>query len=77
MFPAPFALTINGTVNLTNNSVTFSSVPDVPLTSLTLTVTGPNGQKAFNVASCSPANVTGSFTDQGGTTATRRRRSSS
>jgi hypothetical protein len=70
VFPAPFALTINGTVNLTNNSVTFSSVPDLPLTSLELTVTGPNGQKAFNVASCAPANVAGSFTDQGGTTAT-------
>lgn len=69
-FPAPFALTINGTVDLATNSVTFSNVPDVPLTSLTLTVTGPNGKKAFNVASCSPNNVTGSFTGQGGQTAT-------
>jgi hypothetical protein len=69
-FPAPFALTINGTVNLATNSVTFSGVPDVPLTSLTLTVTGPAGQKAFNVASCAPNNVTGSFTGQGGQAAT-------
>jgi hypothetical protein len=69
-FPAPFALTINGAVNLATNSVTFSGVPDLPLTSLTLTVTGPNGQKAFNVASCAPNNVTASFTGQGGQTAT-------
>jgi hypothetical protein len=69
-FPAPFALTINGTVSLTNNTVTFSNVPDVPLTGLMLTVTGPNGQKAFNVASCAPRNLTGSFTDQAGTTST-------
>ncbi len=69
-FPAPFALTINGTVSLTNNTVTFSNIPDVPLTDLTLTVTGPNGQKAFNVAGCAPRNLTGSFTDQGGTSIT-------
>jgi hypothetical protein len=68
-FPAPFALTINGTVSLTSNSVTFSGVPDLPLTSLNLTVTGPGGQKAFNVASCAPNNLTGSFTGQGGQTA--------
>ncbi len=69
-FPAPFALTINGTVNLLGNSVTFSNVPDVPLTSLLLTITGPNGQKAFNVGSCAPNNLSGSFTDQGGITTT-------
>ena len=69
-FPAPFALTINGTVNLANNSVTFSNVPDVPLTSLNLTVTGPSGQKAFMVQSCAPNNIAGSFTAQGGQTAT-------
>jgi hypothetical protein len=69
-FPAPFALTINGTVNLATNSVTFGSVPDLPLTSLTLTVTGPSGQKAFNITSCAPSNVTGSFIGQGGQAAT-------
>jgi hypothetical protein len=70
VFPAPFALTIDGAVNLANNSVTFSNIPDLPLTNLTLTVTGPNGQKAFNIVSCSPAKVTGSFTGQGGQSAT-------
>ena len=67
-FPSPFALTMTGVVSLTTGSVTFGNVPDVPLTSLQLTVTGPNGQKAFNVAGCGPTNLAGSFTDQGGTT---------
>lgn len=68
-FPAPVNLTINGTVNLTNNSVTFSNVPDVPLTSLSLDVTGVNGQRAFKT-DCKPASVIGSFTGQGGQTHT-------
>ena len=53
-FPAPFAMTLDGAVNLATNSVTFSNVPDLPLTNLTLTVTGPGGQKAFNITSCAP-----------------------
>ena len=69
-FPAPFAMTLDGAVNLATNSVTFSNVPDLPLTSLTLTVTGPSGQKAFNITSCAPATVTGSFSGQGNQTAT-------
>ena len=65
-FPAPFAITLTGTINLASSSVTFASVPDVPLTSLTQTITGPNGQKAFTT-DCKPANVTGTFTGQNGT----------
>jgi hypothetical protein len=66
-FPPPFALTISGIVSLGSNSVTFANVPDIPLTSLTLTVAGPNGQKAF-MTNCAPSNLTGSFTAQGGQT---------
>ncbi|MBV9806342.1 MAG: hypothetical protein JO286_04110 [Solirubrobacterales bacterium] len=65
-FPT-LGITIPGTVSLTTNSVTFANVPDVPLTSLTLNVTGPNGQKAFTT-DCAPANVVGNFTAQGGQT---------
>ena len=68
-FPAPFSLTISGTVSLATNSVTFANVPDIPLTSLTLTVTGPNNQKAFTT-NCAASNLTGSFTAQGGQTKT-------
>jgi hypothetical protein len=66
-FPAPFAISITGTLNLTTNAVTFASVPDVPFTSLTLSITGPNGHKAFNT-DCAPANIGGTFTPQSGTT---------
>jgi hypothetical protein len=67
-FPAPFAITINGTVSLSTNSVTFAAVPDLPLTSLTLNITGPSGGKAFNT-DCAPANLGGTFTPQSGTAA--------
>lgn len=68
-FPAPFAVTLTGTVSLTSNSVTFAAVPDVPLTSLTLNITGPaTGGKAFNT-NCAPANIGGTFTPQSGTAA--------
>jgi hypothetical protein len=68
-FPAPFALTDNGQVNLAAGTVTFADVPDLPLTSLALNVTGPNGQKAFNT-DCAPDSVGGQFTGQNGATAT-------
>lgn len=64
-FPAPLGITLTGTINLASSSVTFADVPDVPLTSLTQTITGPNGQKAFTT-DCKPAHVTGSFTGQNG-----------
>ena len=66
-FPPPFAITLNGAVDLNNNTVTFSNVPDVPLTALNLNVGGPNGQKAFNT-DCAPASVGGAFTAQSGAT---------
>jgi hypothetical protein len=65
-FPAPFAISLTGAVNLNNNSVTFANVPDVPLTALTLNVTGTSGGKAFNT-DCAPANIGGTFTPQSGT----------
>jgi hypothetical protein len=67
-FPAPFAISLTGAVNLNNNSVTFANVPDVPLTALTLNVTGPSAGKAFNT-DCAPANLSGTFTPQSGTAA--------
>jgi hypothetical protein len=68
-FPAPFAITLAGTVNLTNGSVTFANVPDVPLTALTVKLTGPNGKKAFTT-SCAPGSVGSTFTSQSGVTKT-------
>ena len=53
-FPAPFALTLVGDVSLTAGTVTINNVPDIPLTDLHLTITGPNKQKAFTT-SCTPS----------------------
>ena len=68
-FPAPFGVTLSGVVSLTSGTVTFDSVPDVPLTALNLSITGPNGKKAFNT-NCASGNVSGAFTAQSGATVT-------
>jgi hypothetical protein len=68
-FPAPFAITLVGNVSLTAGTVTIADVPDLPLTSLDLTITGPNGQKAFT-STCTPSTSTGTFTSQAGATRT-------
>lgn len=68
-FPAPFALTLVGRVNVPAGTVTINDVPDVPLTDLKLSITGPNGQKAFTTT-CAPSSATGTFTSQSGVTRT-------
>lgn len=66
-FPA-VNLSLVGAVNLTNNTVTFSNEPDVPISSLTVDVTGPaSGGKAFNT-SCAASALTGAFTAWSGAT---------
>jgi hypothetical protein len=67
-WPAPFSISLTGAVNLGNNTVTFANVPDVPLTALTLNVTGTSAGKAFTT-DCTPASVGGTFTPQSGTAA--------
>ena len=66
-FPAPFAITLVGNMSLSDGTVTIANVPDLPLTSLDLTIAGPNGQKAFTT-SCTPSTTTGTFTSQSGAT---------
>jgi hypothetical protein len=68
-FPAPFAITLVGDVSLTGGTVAINNVPDIPLTDLNLTITGPNGQKAFTT-NCTPSSTTGTFTSQSGVTKT-------
>lgn len=68
-FPPPAQLTLVGTVSLTNHSVTFSNLPDVPQSALVVTLFG--GPRAAESASCAPAGgiVRGSFTGQNGASA--------
>ncbi len=51
-FPPPVALTLVGNVNLNAHTVTFPTLPDVPQTSLVVTLFG--GPKAAEEATCSP-----------------------
>ena len=63
-------LTLVGTVSLTSHSVTFSSLPDVPQSSLVVTLFG--GVHAAESASCAPPGgiLRGSFTGQNGASET-------
>jgi hypothetical protein len=40
VFPAPFPLTLVGSVNLKTNTTTFTGLPDIPLTSLAVSLNG-------------------------------------
>ena len=66
VFPAPFPLTLVGSVNLVSNVTSFTGLPDIPLTSLRVTLDGgPNG--LFGTLCHAPsgtANAT--LTDQNG-----------
>ena len=59
-FPAPFALTLNGSVNLATNTTTFSGLPDIPLTDLSVTLAG--GADALFATTCTPPNGTATST---------------
>ena len=62
----PGLATFSGAINLGNNSVTFASVPDVPLTNLTVDITG--GPNALFMSTCSQptGTLTGNFVGQNG-----------
>jgi hypothetical protein len=66
VFPAPFALTLAGAVDIGTNTTTFTGLPDIPLTDLRVTLTG--GKNSAFVASCSPSSgtATSSLTSQSG-----------
>lgn len=66
VFPSPFPLTLVGTVALSSRTTTFSGLPDIPLTSLSLVLTG--GSSALFDTSCSPPSGTasGKLIDQSG-----------
>jgi hypothetical protein len=59
-FPTPFALTLSGTVDLATNTTTFTGLPDIPLTDLTVTLAG--GPDAAFATACNPATGTATST---------------
>ncbi|HTU98237.1 MAG TPA: hypothetical protein VMF14_20475 [Solirubrobacteraceae bacterium] len=66
VFPAPFPLTLVGSVNLVSNVTTFTGLPDIPLTSLKVTLDGgPKG--LFGTLCHAPSGTaTATLTDQNG-----------
>ncbi len=66
VFPSPFPLTLVGSVNLKTNVTTFTGLPDIPLTSLAVSLNGgPAG--LFDTNCAVPSNTsTATTTDQNG-----------
>jgi hypothetical protein len=60
VFPPPFALTLTGAVDLSSNSTTFSGLPDIPLTDLSVTLNG--GKQAVFESPCTTASGTATAT---------------
>jgi hypothetical protein len=67
-FPAPFPLTLTGAVDLAKNATTFTGLPDIPLTNLTVSLSG--GPRAVFGTTCkSPSGTaTATLTNQNGDT---------
>jgi hypothetical protein len=65
-FPPPFPLTLVGKIDLTNVTASFSGLPDIPLTNLTVTLNG--GKNGLFSSLCAPASgtSTATLTDQNG-----------
>jgi hypothetical protein len=66
VFPAPFALTLTGSVAVSDNQTTFTGIPDIPLTSLQVVLNG--GPESVYDGSCRhpTGTATAAFTDQNG-----------
>jgi hypothetical protein len=69
-FAGPFSLTLNGAISLggSNNFVSFTNLPDIPLTSLAVTIDG--GPKALFFSTCvtPTGTLSGTFAGQNGLT---------
>lgn len=66
VFPPPFPLTLSGAVDLTKNTTTFTGLPDIPLTNLTVSL-NPGPEAVFGTTCKPPANTaTAMLTNQNG-----------
>lgn len=59
-FPPPFPITLTGSENLVTGSATFTRVPDIPLTDLSVVLNG--GPNSVFIATCIPPSGTASTT---------------
>lgn len=71
-FPAPLPLSVTGAIDIRTGTITFAAVPDLPLSALTVDITGPAGAKALSTT-CAPGELVAKLTPQsGGATVTSR-----
>jgi len=66
VFPSPFPLTLTGAVDLATNSATFSGLPDIPLTKLSVNLNA--GPRGLFLSTCNTPSgtATATLTDQNG-----------
>jgi hypothetical protein len=64
-FPPPYPLSIAGPINLTQHTITFLGLPDIPLSTMVFTFTGTPAGPAF-VTSCEPGTISATVTPQSG-----------
>ncbi|HET8979174.1 MAG TPA: hypothetical protein VFN87_13515 [Solirubrobacteraceae bacterium] len=66
VFPSPFPLTLTGSVDLVANSATFTGLPDIPLTSLAVTLVGGAHGLFLSTCQAPSGTATATLTDQNG-----------
>jgi hypothetical protein len=66
VFPAPFPLTLVGSVNLVSNVTTFTGLPDIPLTSLRVALNGGPNALFSTLCHAPSGTATATLTDQNG-----------
>ncbi len=64
-FPPPYAFSLAAPVDFSERTITFSGMPDIPLTALSFTFTGPPSGPAF-ATSCKPGTIAATLTPQDG-----------
>ena len=64
-FPPPYSFTLTAPVDFSEHTIKFSGMPDIPLTALSLTFTGPPAGPAF-ATSCEPGTIAATLTPQDG-----------
>jgi hypothetical protein len=69
-FPPPYSFSLTAPVDFSEHTIKFSEMPDIPLTVLSLTFTGPPSGPAF-ATSCQPGTIAATLTPQDGNPVSR------
>lgn len=64
-FPAPYAVSLTGAINISTEAITFTGIPDLPLTSLVLDVGGGSSTQLFTT-NCAASTLTTKLTPWNG-----------